>query len=242
MIDHESMVPMYEQLAALLGNEIVSGRYRAGDRIPSEQSIAEQYGLSRVTVRHALAILGERGFLVSRQGKGTFVSESPVLTDEKLKSASFTYSRLRDKRIPDTEILYAGLRKCGSELAGLSGMNGNDMIGAVRRLRFVDKVPAVLEYDYFPGSISDVVTMDLQNMSLIALLDDKYGLKAKIFENRFRIIEADRDTAALMQVETGAPLLGVFETVMTEDGSVIYYNDQIIRPEIYEYRLRYSFE
>lgn len=242
MIDHESMVPLYEQLAALLGNEIVSGKYRPGDRIPGEQAVADEYGLSRVTVRHALSLLAERGFVVSRQGKGTFVSDNAALSDERLKKASFSFSRLRDRRIPDTEILFSGIRQCGPELAALTGRNGKEMFGVVKRLRFVDREPAVLEYDYFPSAISGVVTNDLRNMSLIALLDEKYGLEAVLFENSFRIVRADGEVAELMQVEPGAPLLGVFETVMSADGSVIYYDDQIIRPEIYEYRLRYRFE
>ena len=242
MIDHGSIVPLYEQLAAIIGNEIVDGKYLPGERISGEQALADKYGLSRVTVRHALALLTERGFVVSRQGKGTFVSDTAALADDRLKKASFSFSRLRDRKIPDTEILFSGIRQCGPELASLTGRSEKEMMGVVRRLRFADKVPAVLEYDYFPSAISGVATDNLANISLIALLDEKYGLKAVLFENSFRIVRADEDLAKLMQVEPDTPLLGVFETVMGADRSVIYYDDQIIRTDTYEYRLRYRFE
>ena len=73
--------PLYQQLMRRLKNDIVSGRYAAGARIPSEQALCDTYGVSRVTVRKAMLDLVQEGLLVRRQGKGTFVADARLTRD-----------------------------------------------------------------------------------------------------------------------------------------------------------------
>jgi len=73
MIDRASPVPLYFQLAGLLEEEIVSGRWEPGARLPSEHELCDRYGLSRTTVRQTLARLEERGLIDRLKGHGTFV-------------------------------------------------------------------------------------------------------------------------------------------------------------------------
>ena len=65
---------VYEQLKALL----LAGHWRAGDKIPSEAELCRMTGVSRVSVRTALKSLIAQGFLVSKQGEGTFVVDVTV--------------------------------------------------------------------------------------------------------------------------------------------------------------------
>lgn len=70
-LDQDSPVPLFEQLAQRLRAEIDTGRIRA--RLPSEPALAEQYGVSRGTVRRAIEILIEAGYVTISRGRGTFV-------------------------------------------------------------------------------------------------------------------------------------------------------------------------
>jgi GntR family transcriptional regulator len=71
-------VPLYVQVERRIEDLLLQGRYRAGDRIPPETGLVEALGVSRVTIRAALARLVERGLLEKRQGSGTFLVQPPA--------------------------------------------------------------------------------------------------------------------------------------------------------------------
>ena len=73
-IDTDSFAPAYFQLASILHREIMNGNLRTGDRVPSENELSEEYGLSRMTARKAIGLLAEKGVVSREKGKGTFVS------------------------------------------------------------------------------------------------------------------------------------------------------------------------
>jgi GntR family transcriptional regulator len=74
MIDRESVVPPWRQLADLLRERIESGQYKPGARIPSAASLAQEFDLAPVTVRKAIVQLQDEGLLVSQVGWGTYVA------------------------------------------------------------------------------------------------------------------------------------------------------------------------
>ena len=66
----------YREIAAILREWVRSGRFRAGDKFPTEASLADSFKVSRLTIRRALAVLIKEDILIARQGSGTFVSEA----------------------------------------------------------------------------------------------------------------------------------------------------------------------
>ena len=62
-------VPLYYQLAGILREHIVSGKYHAGDRLPTEEALSKDYDVSRITIRQALAILVDQGYLYRSMAK-----------------------------------------------------------------------------------------------------------------------------------------------------------------------------
>ncbi|HKN46289.1 MAG TPA: GntR family transcriptional regulator, partial [Propionibacteriaceae bacterium] len=70
-IDRDSPVPYYFQLAELLEHEIVEGRWKSGDRLQSEPELCTRFGVSRTTVRQALARLEQQGLIRRHKGQGT---------------------------------------------------------------------------------------------------------------------------------------------------------------------------
>src|SRR6201996_3078361 len=71
-------VPLHRQLFLVLHDEIARGAIAPGDALPTEQSLCDQFGVSRITVRRALADLAEQGYIERRQGVGSFVSRRAV--------------------------------------------------------------------------------------------------------------------------------------------------------------------
>lgn len=69
-----SAIPLYEQIADWVAAEIEAGRLSPGDKFADSRELAEEWGVAYLTVRRAMAELGDRGLVVSRVGKGTFVA------------------------------------------------------------------------------------------------------------------------------------------------------------------------
>lgn len=70
-------MPMYLQVAALLRQDIMTGKYAQGVSLPAEQSLAGAYGVSQATVRSALAVLREEGLVITRKSAGSTVGPVP---------------------------------------------------------------------------------------------------------------------------------------------------------------------
>ena len=75
VLSTEAGVPLHRQLFLVLHDEIDRGVLAPGDALPTEQTLCEQFGVSRITVRRALADLAEQGYIERRQGVGSFVRE-----------------------------------------------------------------------------------------------------------------------------------------------------------------------
>ncbi|MEF9521226.1 GntR family transcriptional regulator [Streptomyces sp. RB13] len=77
-IDHEGPVTPYRQLAEILKARIARGDWAEGRPIASENSLVQQYGLARTTVRRAIAALAEERVVWTVQGRGTYVGQPPA--------------------------------------------------------------------------------------------------------------------------------------------------------------------
>lgn len=97
MLNPESPIPLYHQLADLLMAEIDSGQYKKGDMLPSEIRIAKGYGIGRPTVRQAMSVLLKKGLIERKRGAGTFVKERSRQVD--LFSLSGTSQAFSEKGI-----------------------------------------------------------------------------------------------------------------------------------------------
>jgi GntR family transcriptional regulator len=73
-VDHDSDVPPYQQVAAILREQILSGQIPPRRPIPSVTTLQQTYGIARGTVRKAVALLADEGLVVVRPGWGTFVA------------------------------------------------------------------------------------------------------------------------------------------------------------------------
>ena len=74
----DSRLPIYVQIRTYIYDRIKSGEWKPGDQIPSERDLSSQFGVSRVTIRQALANLEDEDLVRRAQGQGTFVSTPKI--------------------------------------------------------------------------------------------------------------------------------------------------------------------
>ena len=77
-MNKNSIVPMYQQLADTIKEQILSGELQDSDKLMTEAELGEAYHVSRITVRKAINVLAENGYVTKKQGIGTFVTTNKL--------------------------------------------------------------------------------------------------------------------------------------------------------------------
>jgi GntR family transcriptional regulator len=145
-LDRSSFVPLYYQLQELIKEQIESGGWKPGDRLPSEAELARRYAVSRVVVRQALAILQDDGQIVRVQGRGTFVAEP------KLDARAGGLARLlATPRPPDVaiEVLEAGTPPVEPSIRSGLGVDDRERVLRLTTGLSVRRIPLAITYSFF---------------------------------------------------------------------------------------------
>lgn len=145
-LDRSSFVPLYYQLQELIKEQIESGGWKPGDRLPSEAELARRYAVSRVVVRQALAILQDDGQIVRVQGRGTFVAEP------KLDARAGGLARLlAAPRPPDVaiDVLEAGTPPVEPSIRSGLGVDDRERVLRLTTGLSVRGVPLAIAYSFF---------------------------------------------------------------------------------------------
>jgi GntR family transcriptional regulator len=171
-LDRSSFVPLYYQLQELVKEQIESGAWRPGDRLPSEPELARRYAVSRVVVRQALAILQDDGQIVRVQGRGTFVAEP------KLDARAGGLARLlATPRPPDVtiDVLEAGTPPVEPSIRGGLRVGERERVLRLTTALSVRGIPLAITYSFFRaadvGWLEDAVSVGLPLPRELVLAD-----------------------------------------------------------------------
>jgi GntR family transcriptional regulator len=205
MLNTDSPIPLYHQLADILLARIRSGEYPAGDRIPAELRLAERYGIGRPTVRQAIEMLVSKGILERRRGSGTFVRERKAEVD--LFSLDGTSSSFRKKGLAVTRRMLKKIR-----LKTVRGEEENPFNGGrayfFSRLTKVEEEPVLIEDLYLhPELFPGIDTLNLAERSLSEIAEERYYLKPVNGRQTFRIGYPDDGRADALDVTRTTPIL-----------------------------------
>jgi len=232
-IDKYQPLPIYCQLKDLLRQKIESGEWQPGDLIPSERELCNEHGISRMTVRQAVAELVNEGRLRREQGRGTFVAQPKI--EQRLSSlTSFTQDMAaRGKRV-ESQVLRQELVMAQPEVATVLGLRPDTQVMLLERLRLVDGVPLALEtcHLHFP-SCESLLQEDLAHQSLYAVLARKYGLVPSRAHQQMEATKCELYPLRLLGLRQGSPVLLIRRTSLTQDGIPFEYTVSIYRGDKY---------
>jgi len=236
-LESVSITPLYQQLCDTLKEQIKAGKYKAGDKIPSEDQLSKMYKISRITVRNALQHLADENMLVKRKGKGTFVAE-PVIIESMSAGNSFTKSCLQINAVPSTKIISMSKQHAGKKIAEILETSPEDFIICIKRLRLIDNMAAIFEVDYFTKDYDFLIQEDFTGTSLLEFIRKNTGIRAEGIEDIYEVRHASKEHAEYLDCKVGTPLLQVSQTVFMAEGKKLYYNEQYIRSDRYKYAIR----
>lgn len=237
MLDNNAQLPLYKQMKEIIKNKIASEEYKVSDKIPTEPELRELFGVSRVTVRKAIEELVAEGYLVKKQGKGTFVSHKKV--SRKIEYVSgFTDSCLQNGFVPSSIVLECKVIPASEEIARqLQIAVGEDVI-FTKRKRFADKTPILLENNYF--SKKDYAFLMNENLegSLYRLLSEKYNIiPENPKETSLEIVVADEMLATDMDVAIGTPFFYMETMIADQNHKPIHVGHQYYLGDYYKFSI-----
>jgi GntR family transcriptional regulator len=207
MINPQSPIPIYRQLADLLTAKIRQLEYLPGGRIPSEHQLAATFGIGRPTARQAIDLLVRKGLLTRRRGSGTFVCEAQQEVDLFSLDGTTASFRKRGVAVKTRIITPVHLRTIGPD-------PDNPFKGQaaffLSRLTQVDQMPVLMEDLYLQAALfSGIEKLDLEGCSLSAVAEEQFYLRPIGGKQSFSIGYADPGRQLHLKVGTQTPVLMV---------------------------------
>jgi GntR family transcriptional regulator len=227
---HDGPTPKHAQLREIL-REFASNELPPGSPVPSERELAVRYQVSRLTVREAVGQLVTEGLLTRVRGKGTFTTRPRI--DSQLHLASFTEDMRRRGMRPETVLLGQAEAAPPPATAEALELTPDDTAFWLSRLRKADGTPMAVERGwYHPGLVPGLFDHDLTN-SIYTLLSHTYGVHIERGTQTVLAEGADHDTAQLLDVHPGSPVL-VFRRVSTAQGRPVEDMTSWYRGDLYQ--------
>lgn len=235
------ILPRYYQIKAMIKKWIVEKEYDFGDKIPSENELAARFEVSRLTVRQAVSQLVQEGFLTTRRGAGTFVTENEELInsyniefsgfmDDLFYLASRSTTKSADvKRIKTPNYIKSKLQ--------LSESDGE--IIQIKRVRYINNRSFAYTINFIPMEVGKKIKKaQLFKKPLLQILEQDLGVE---FTEAFQTMEAsfcDQQLALKLKIPPGSPILFVERTMYVKNRVPFEIVQSSYRGDLYKYVTR----
>ncbi|PTU64285.1 GntR family transcriptional regulator [Chromobacterium sp. Panama] len=222
--------PRYLLIADALEQAIRQHQLPEGAFLPTERQMAEKLGLSRVTISKAMAELERKRLITRQQGQGTRIAQAfrYSLND----SGGFTEQVLRSGGSVANQWLLRRRESAPAAIASLLRLPVGADIAKLRRLRLMDGTPAALETTYIP--LAYLPEPERLEHSLYQWWE-RHGVEIGRKTFRLASCAADQDSAALLHVQAGTPLLRIRQTSLNAAEQVLEFSEVLCRSDLYEF-------
>ena len=233
---------LYGRTAARLLDDLVAGGARPGDRLPSERVLSAHYGVSRVTLRAALAQLAEQGVVNASPARGWFVTDLKTGGDDPAPSGhtvqGFADYAAEHGLVTRSVVLESRVRPCTiTEAESLRTAPGADLF-EMRRLRYLNGLVVVLEHNRLPLVLCPALaSTDFTAASLYATL--RAADPPQLPRVARYSVEARQPTAEerrLLEVGDMVPMLEATQLAFNQDGCPIEFTVATYRGDRYRFQ------
>jgi GntR family transcriptional regulator len=215
-------IPRYVQIRESLRDGVQSKRLLPGQKLPSEDELAVQFGVSRMTVRQGVSDLLDEGILYRKHGVGTFVAQPQVSRDH-TRPTNFFESSVTNHVEATMRLLIADILPARLKTAKALALNEGELAIRIKTLRLADGSPVTVHDAYGPYNLFPQMLQEYLESHHMWDYMDQYGYKVKRAVQRLEAHEADEEIAKLLEIEEGAPVLYKERTVYTEEGTPVEF-------------------
>lgn len=234
----DSSVPLYYQLATILRENIISGRYVIGDKFPTEADLVDMYSVSRATVRGALQNLKDEGLIRREAGRGTFVSGTPEFTGT-LKMDGTLNGLIAMGLATSPRLVELQEVTVTAQQAEVLGMEPGTPAIRACRVRYYKDHPYCYIVNTLPQQIGRLITEDdWESGSILKHLQSRHAIQLGDADEYVRATVADATLARWLEVRIGAPLLQVEYLIRDAEGNPVETPIIFYRSDMHAFTLR----
>jgi GntR family transcriptional regulator len=221
-------IPRYHRIAEALREQIRDGEFVAGARLDNQRKLARDFGVTLMTLRHALDVL-EREQLITRQhGRGTFVAAPSIDYDIRQLNRFAGDLRARGEAVT-TRVLDSRFAGADRRVARALGVTLGARVLVLERLRLVAGRPLSLQRSYLPAAVGEeVVRADLGLTPLRQILEFKLGIVIARARETVSAIRLARREARELGCRTGAPAFGSERVSLDVAGQPVVFDHVFI--------------
>ncbi len=229
-LDADSTLPLYQQLQRALRQAIETRLIGPDDALPPERDIAEDFHISRITVRKAIDGLVSEGLLMRRQGAGTFVCARVEKNFSKL--TSFSEDMRARGRTPRSVWLRKSEGSVTPEEALTLRSSPGTPVYRFHRIRYADDAPMSIEYATVLASC--LPSLDAVESSLYEALERAGNRPVRALQ-RLRAVLFTAEQAKLLQIRERDAGLLVERVGFMKDGRAMEFTQSYFRGDIYDF-------
>lgn len=226
-----------QQIAGALRAQILAGSSRPGDRLETEPALARRLGVSRSTLRSAIALLEHEGHVERRHGAGTFVTARPVLRNDLGQNFSVTDMISAAGLRPGTAEVQADVVSAQADIALQLQVEEGTPLSRLRRVRTADGRRVVDSTDW--ARAEDLSPDELKTIargSIYAALA-RLGLGIQHGVARIEPAIAGREVAARLSIAPGTLLFALHQVDYTEAGRPVLASLEFHLAELFEFTI-----
>jgi GntR family transcriptional regulator len=205
-------LPLYAQIENVIIERIANGSLAPGSRLPSEDSLVQEYAVSRTTIRAAIQSLVQRGLVEIRRGKGTFVTD-PKITQELTELTGFVEDMQALGRRPTAKVLDQRIVAANQLVARRLALPQGAPVVRIQRIRLADCMPLSYDETYLPKELGEKVMADnLDTEPIFSLLEQKYNSPLVEAEYQLEAVCADATVATALRIGVGGAIFLIERT------------------------------
>ncbi|HFU4376601.1 TPA: trehalose operon repressor [Streptococcus suis] len=189
----------YQEIYNDLKEKIRTNIYPAERSLPTEQQLQEMYGVSRDTVRKALAMLTESGLIQKVQGRGSLVLKQEILNFPVSGLTSYQELTHSLQLSSQTRVVSLDMLTVNSSLASLTGFEPFSKVWKVVRTRSIDGKISVVDTDYLAVEVVPDLTIEIAEKSIYQYLEGSLGLDIAYAQKEITVEPTSREERDLMQ-------------------------------------------
>ncbi|MGM0431493.1 MAG: GntR family transcriptional regulator [Spirochaetota bacterium] len=237
VLNKHSYIPYYVQIKHILLDRIRNGIYAEQSTIPSEYKLAEEFSVTRMTVRKALEMLKREGAIQTERGKGSVVASKKI--EQGLDHLYRFGIEVGDSGKPArSKTIEATVIDSTEDLATLFALPPREKFYRIVRLRMVtDDLPVSLETIFVPCFVAPDLLGELDdNQSLVKLLENGHGIPIAEATEYLTPQISDEYESRLLGIPNNSPIFQTERITRQEGGSVVEFRRSLIRGDTVVFR------
>ena len=236
-LDPNGPVPIYHQIFLLLRNRIYGGNLSAGERVPSEQDLTTEFGVSRITAKRALNELADAGLVIRERGRGTRVVNRPPAPAVTSSIEGWLENITLMGQSTTAEVLSFAYVPAGEDIAHALEVEPGTEVQRAVRVRRLDGEPMSYLVTYVPADIGRHYGSDDLNVQPLLHLLERAGVDVASARQTISATVAETDVATVLSIPAGSPLIEVRRVVSDRSERPVEYIRVLYRPDLYRFEM-----